>query len=66
MARCGHLSFRQASPHAQEQAIPGQALEAVATELRRAGLVLSRRGPDGRFSLAKLGDKRSLTDGGAL
>ena len=39
---------------AQEQAIPGKVLEAIMTELRRAGLVLSQRGPDGGFiSLAR-------------
>jgi Rrf2 family protein len=47
---------------AREQAIPGKALEAVMTELRRAGLVLSQRGPDGGFSLAKPATEISLAE----
>jgi Rrf2 family protein len=38
---------------AEEQAISGKVLEAIMTELRRAGLVLSQRGPDRGFSLAR-------------
>jgi Rrf2 family protein len=47
---------------AREQAIPGKALEAVMTELRRAGLVLSQRGPDGGFSLAKPATEITLAE----
>lgn len=46
----------------QEQAIPGNALEAVMTELRRAGLVLNQRGPDGGFSLARPAAEISLAE----
>jgi hypothetical protein len=34
----------------QEQAMPGKALLAVMTELRRSGLMQIQRGPDGGFS----------------
>jgi Rrf2 family protein len=47
---------------AQEQGIPGKVLEAVMTELRRAGLVLSQRGPDGGFSLARQATDISLAE----
>lgn len=47
---------------ATEQAMPGKSLEAVMTALRRAGLVLSQRGPDGGFSLAKPADEISLAE----
>ncbi len=47
---------------ATEQAMPGKSLEAVMTALRRAGLVLSHRGPGGGFSLAKPADEISLAE----
>jgi Rrf2 family protein len=47
---------------ATEQAIPGKSLEAVMSALRRAGLVLSQRGPDGGFSLVKRAAEISLAE----
>lgn len=47
---------------ADEQAIPGKALEAVMTNLRRAGLVQSLRGPNGGFSLARPAAEISLAE----
>ncbi|MGO8956302.1 MAG: RrF2 family transcriptional regulator [Streptosporangiaceae bacterium] len=47
---------------ARDQAIPGRLLELVMTELRRAGLVDSQRGPQGGFSLARSADRISLAE----
>ena len=42
--------------------IPGKFLEAILTQLRRAGLVRSQRGPDGGFWLARPASEISLAD----
>jgi Rrf2 family protein len=47
---------------AQAQHIPGKFLEAILTQLRRAGLVRSQRGPDGGFWLARPAEDISLAD----
>lgn len=47
---------------AQTQAIPGNVLEIVMTELRRAGLVRSQRGPDGGYCLTRRAADISLAD----
>ncbi len=55
----GHVTADQL---ARTQAIPGKFLEAILTQLRRAGLVRSQRGPDGGFWLARPADEISLAD----
>ncbi|KAA0024555.1 RrF2 family transcriptional regulator [Antrihabitans cavernicola] len=47
---------------AAAQAIPGKVLEAVLGELRRGGLVQSRRGPDGGYWLARPASQISIAD----
>jgi Rrf2 family protein len=47
---------------AQAQRIPGKFLEAILTQLRRAGLVRSQRGPEGGFWLARPAEEISLAD----
>ena len=47
---------------AQAQHIPGKFLEAILTQLRRAGLVRSQRGPEGGFWLARPAGEISLAD----
>jgi Rrf2 family protein len=47
---------------ARAQQIPGKFLEAILTQLRRAGLVRSQRGPDGGFWLARPAADISLAD----
>jgi len=47
---------------AQAQRIPGKFLEAILTQLRRAGLVRSQRGPEGGFWLARDSTEISLAD----
>jgi Rrf2 family protein len=55
----GHVTADQL---ARTQAIPGKFLEAILTQLRRAGLVRSQRGPDGGFWLARPASDISLAD----
>src|ERR1700733_3281201 len=55
----GHVT---ADSLARSQAIPGKFLEAILTQLRRAGLVHSQRGPDGGFWLGRAGGGTSLAD----
>jgi Rrf2 family protein len=47
-----HLPVRTADI-AKRQRIPEKFLELILVELRRAGLIISRRGPDGGHQLAK-------------
>src|SRR5262249_13782565 len=47
---------------ARAQDIPGKFLEAILTQLRRAGLVRSQRGPEGGFWLARPASEISLAD----
>jgi Rrf2 family protein len=47
---------------AKAQQIPAKFLEAILTQLRRAGLVRSQRGPEGGFWLARPADQISLAD----
>src|ERR1700719_3285193 len=55
----GHITAEQL---ARAQHIPGKFLEAILTQLRRAGLVRSQRGPDGGFWLARAAADISLGD----
>ena len=55
----GHVTSEQV---ARAQQIPGKFLEAILTQLRRAGLVRSQRGPDGGFWLAMPASDISLAD----
>jgi Rrf2 family protein len=47
---------------ARAQQIPVKFLETILTQLRRAGLVRSQRGPDGGFLLARPAGEISLAD----
>lgn len=47
---------------AHAQHIPGKFLEAILTQLRRAGLIRSQRGPEGGFWLARPTSQISLAD----
>ncbi len=55
----GHVTSDQL---AKAQQIPAKFLEAILTQLRRAGLVRSQRGPDGGFWLARPPEEISLAD----
>jgi Rrf2 family protein len=55
----GHVTAEQL---AKAQQIPAKFLEAILTQLRRAGLVRSQRGPDGGFWLARPAGDISLAD----
>src|SRR5579859_7365998 len=58
-SREGHVTSDQL---AKAQQIPAKFLEAILTQLRRAGLVRSQRGPDGGFWLARPAEEISLAD----
>src|ERR1700723_1409658 len=58
-ASSGHVTADQLA-HAQQ--IPGKFLETILTQLRRAGLIRSQRGPDGGFWLARPAAEISLAD----
>src|ERR1700722_20249619 len=47
---------------ARAQQIPGKFLETILTQLRRAGLIRSQRGPEGGFWLARPAEEISLAD----
>ncbi len=47
---------------AQSQTIPHKFLEAVLADLRRGGLVNSRRGPDGGYWLARPAEDITIAD----
>jgi len=55
----GHVTADQL---ARAQQIPGKFLETILTQLRRAGLIRSQRGPDGGFWLARPASEISLAD----
>ena len=55
----GHVTAEQV---ARTQQIPVKFLETILTQLRRAGLVRSQRGPDGGFWLARPADEITLAD----
>src|ERR1700742_2465507 len=55
----GHVTADQL---ARAQQIPGKFLETILTQLRRAGLIRSQRGPDGGFWLARPAEEISLAD----
>ena len=55
----GHVTADQL---ARTQQIPGKFLETILTQLRRAGLIRSQRGPDGGFWLARPAAEISLAD----
>ena len=58
-ASSGHVTADQL---ARAQQIPGKFLETILTQLRRAGLIRSQRGPDGGFWLARPAAEISLAD----
>ena len=58
-ADSGHVTADQL---ARAQQIPGKFLETILTQLRRAGLIRSQRGPDGGFWLARPAADISLAD----
>ncbi len=47
---------------AERQSIPARFLEQIFQDLKRAGIVASKRGPQGGYSLARLPERISLGD----
>lgn len=61
LAACGAVPAK-AEALASAQAIPHKFLESVLSDLRRADLVCSRRGPDGGYWLARDASEISVAD----
>ena len=62
LARWGKDDALSADTIARECDIPGKFLEAIMTNLRRAGIVMSQRGAGGGFRLALAADDLSVAD----
>ena len=60
--RSPHGELVKAEAVAEAQRIPVRFLLTILNELRRAGLVVSRRGQDGGYRLARPADEVSLAD----
>lgn len=60
-----HVAYRgYASAHviAEQQAIPSRYLEEIIGELRKAGLVVGKRGPRGGYRLARPADEIAVSE----
>lgn len=57
-----HNQFVSVTALSEKRSIPGPFLEKLLLELKRAGLTMSRRGPDGGYSLALPPDKIRIGD----
>lgn len=57
-----HHDSVKAEAIAAAQEIPPKILEATAAQLRRAGLLTSRRGPEGGYRLARPAERISIAD----
>ncbi len=53
LCHVAHHGYASAQVIAQAQSIPGRYLEEIIAELRRAGLVVGKRGPRGGYRLAR-------------
>jgi Rrf2 family protein len=53
MCHVAHRGYASAQTIANQQAIPSRYLEEIIGELRKAGLVVGKRGPRGGYRLAK-------------
>lgn len=62
LAAAGPGASMKAEAIADAQQIPVKFLRSIMTELRRARIVISQRGPDGGFVLARPADEISIAD----
>jgi Rrf2 family protein len=62
IAAAGPDGSVKADAVARAQDIPGKVLETVLADLRRGGLLVSRRGPEGGYRLARPAAQISLAD----
>ena len=62
LVHVAHRGYASAQVIAEHQSIPSRYLEEIIGELRRAGLVVGKRGPRGGYKLARLPSEISLAD----
>jgi Rrf2 family iron-sulfur cluster assembly transcriptional regulator len=62
LVHVAHRGYASAQVIAEHQSIPSRYLEEIIGELRRAGLVVGKRGPRGGYRLARPPAEISLTD----
>ncbi|MBL4688093.1 MAG: Rrf2 family transcriptional regulator [Nannocystaceae bacterium] len=62
LCHVAHRGYASAQVIAERQAIPSRYLEEIIGELRRAGLVIGKRGPRGGYRLAKPPEEIAVAD----
>ncbi|HET6585050.1 MAG TPA: Rrf2 family transcriptional regulator [Nannocystaceae bacterium] len=62
LVHVAHRGYASAQVIAEHQSIPSRYLEEIIGELRRAGLVVGKRGPRGGYRLARPAAEISVTD----
>lgn len=62
LCHVAHRGYASAQVIAERQAIPSRYLEEIIGELRRAGLVIGKRGPRGGYKLAKPPEEIAVSD----
>jgi len=62
LCHVAHRGYASAQTIAERQSIPSRYLEEIIGELRRAGLVIGKRGPRGGYRLAKPADEIAVSD----
>lgn len=62
LCHVAHRGYASAQVIAERQAIPSRYLEEIIGELRRAGLVVGKRGPRGGYRLAKPPEEIAVSD----
>ena len=62
LTSCGEEHLVTADELAEVQQIPVKFLEGILTQLRRAGLIVSKRGAEGGYRLARPADTISIAD----
>lgn len=62
LCHVAHRGYASAQVIAEQQAIPSRYLEEIIGELRKAGLVIGKRGPRGGYRLAKPADEIAVSE----
>ncbi len=62
LCHVAHRGYASAQVIAEQQAIPSRYLEEIIGELRKAGLVIGKRGPRGGYRLAKPPEEIAVGD----
>ena len=62
LVHVANRGYASAQVIAEQQTIPSRYLEEIIGELRKAGLVIGKRGPRGGYRLARPADEIALSD----